>query len=86
MPSDIRRSIDDIALEGNGAHFIELYTAFLTVEPIGKAILGDAEYARLIDNLKSGEQGIFVLSRGDHSVLTDDFRPKTVPNILNLVL
>ena len=43
-----------------------------------KAILGDAEYARLIDNLKSGEQGIFVLSRGDHSVLTDDFRPQTV--------
>jgi transcriptional regulator of nitric oxide reductase len=85
LPSDIRRSIDDIALEGNGEHFIELYTAFLTVEPIGKAILGDAEYARLIDNLKPGEQGVFVLSRGDHSVLTDDFRPQTVPKRLNLV-
>ncbi|MBE1288270.1 MAG: 4Fe-4S binding protein [Alteromonadaceae bacterium] len=85
LPSEIKRAIDDIANEGEGNQFIELYTAFLTVEPIGKAILGDQEYARLVENLKPGEQGIFVLSRGDYSVLSDDFRPQTVPKRLNLV-
>ncbi len=85
LPSEVRRSIDDIADAGESDQFIELYTAFLTVEPIGKAILGEREYARLLDNLKPGEQGIFVLSRGDYSVLSDEFRPQTVPKRLNLM-
>ncbi len=85
FPSEVRRSIDDIADAGESDQFIELYTAFLTVEPIGKAILGEREYARLLDNLKPGEQGIFVLSRGDYSVLSDEFRPQTVPKRLNLM-
>lgn len=85
LPSEVERSIHDIANVGGSDQFIELYTAFLTVEPIGKAILGEREYARLLDNLKPGEQGIFVLSRGDYSVLSDEFRPQTVPKRLNLV-
>ena len=85
LPSEVERSIHDIADVGGSDQFIELYTAFLTVEPIGKAILGEREYARLLDNLKPGEQGIFVLSRGDYSVLSDEFRPQTVPKRLNLV-
>ncbi len=85
LPSEVRRSINDIADAGESDQFIELYTAFLTVEPIGKAILGEREYARLLDNLKPGEQGIFVLSRGDYSVLSDEFRPQTVPKRLNLM-
>ena len=61
------------------------YTTFLTVEPIGKAILGEQEYQRLLEDLAPGEQGLFILSRGDYSFVPEDFRPHTVPNRLNLV-
>ena len=83
LPSEIRFSIDNKRAEQD--HFVEMYTAFLTVEPIGKAILGEQEYQRLLEDLAPGEQGLFILSRGDYSFVPEDFRPHTVPNRLNLV-
>jgi transcriptional regulator of nitric oxide reductase len=63
---------------------VELYIAFISVPIIGKNLLGEAEFARLQEELKPGEHAIMVLSNGDYSYVSDEFIPQTVPSRLSL--
>ncbi|MCV2872364.1 NosR/NirI family protein [Defluviimonas sp. WL0050] len=47
--------------------FIEMQTALVSVPAIGKAILGDAEYANLAAWLEPGEHAIVIVGRGLYS-------------------
>ncbi|MDT8853599.1 4Fe-4S binding protein [Paracoccaceae bacterium Fryx2] len=47
--------------------FSEMQLALVSVPAIGKAVLGEAEYANLVATLKPGEHAILVAGRGSYS-------------------
>ena len=47
--------------------FIDMHMALVSVPTIGRSLLGDAEYANLVDWLEPGEQAILILGRGTYS-------------------
>ncbi len=47
--------------------FIDLYAALVSVETIGRSVLGDAEYGNLSGWLAPGQQAILVVANGDYS-------------------
>lgn len=62
--------------------FIDLYFAFVNIPIIGKNLLGEQEYQRLLDSLKPGEHAFMVFSRGSYAFISDRFIPQTVPSRL----
>lgn len=65
--------------------FIELYIAPLSLPIVGKNLLGEEEFARLNDNLKTGELAIMLLNNGGYSFISQDFIPQTVPSRIKVV-
>lgn len=47
--------------------FIDMHAALVSVPPVGRALLGEAEYANLEAWLEEGEHAILVAGRGDYS-------------------
>ena len=47
--------------------FIEMFAALVSVPTIGNALLGEAEYANLTDELEQGEHALLVMGRGRYS-------------------
>lgn len=62
--------------------FIDLHYAYLNVPTLGKNILGEAEFQRLLETLRPGEHALAVFSRGEYSFIGDEFVPGTVPGRL----
>ncbi len=54
----------DVGAEDTGEPYIDLWFGCLNVPTIGRSILGDAGWARLMSDLEPGEQAIFVLGSG----------------------
>jgi NosR/NirI family nitrous oxide reductase transcriptional regulator len=49
------------------ATFIDLYIAPATIPTIGRSLLGEAEYARMMQDLQPGQQAILVMGEGRYS-------------------
>ena len=81
--SSIALSNEINALSEGENNFIELYFAFVNIPIIGKNLLGEQEYQRLLESLKPGEHALMVLNRGSYSFVSEDFIPQTVPNRLS---
>ncbi|MCI2282802.1 4Fe-4S binding protein [Colwellia sp. MSW7] len=64
-------------------NYIELYFAFVNIPIIGKNLLGEQEYHRLLESLKPGEHALMVFNRGSYSFVSENFIPQTVPNRLS---
>jgi NosR/NirI family nitrous oxide reductase transcriptional regulator len=47
--------------------FIDLYVAPVTIPTIGRSLLGDAEYSRMMQRLQPGQQAILVMGEGRYS-------------------
>ncbi len=47
--------------------YIDMYAALVSVPTIGQSLLGDREYANLVEWLEPGEQAIILLGRGRYS-------------------
>ncbi len=69
----------------DNSDFIELYFAFVNIPIIGKNLLGEEEYQRLLESLKPGEHALMVFNRGNYSYASEDFIPQTVPARLSIV-
>lgn len=63
--------------------FIDLYFAFVNIPIIGKNLLGEQEYQRLLENLKPGEHALMIFNRGNYGFVSESFIPQTVPNRLS---
>lgn len=50
-----------------GDPFVDLYVAQVSVPTIGRSLLGEAEYANLLDRLEEGQQAVLVAGVGDYS-------------------
>ncbi|MBL0710316.1 MAG: 4Fe-4S binding protein [Colwellia sp.] len=77
-------SSDDNSAQDNNS-FIDLYFAFVHIPIIGKNILGEEEYKRLLESLKPGEEALMVFNRGTYSYASEEFIPQTVPTRLSIV-
>ena len=62
--------------------FIDLYFAFVNIPIIGKNLLGEQEYQRLLDSLKPGEHAFMVFGQGAYPFVSENFIPQTVPSRL----
>ena len=79
---DLVQEAEDNGIEGD---FINLYFAFVNIPIIGKNLLGEAEYQRLLESLKPGEHALMVFNQGSYSYVSEDFIPQTVPTRLSIV-
>ena len=79
--TELTNEIITLSQEENG--FIDLYFAFVNIPIIGKNLLGEQEYQRLLENLKPGEHALMVFSRGKYAFISEDFIPQTVPSRLS---
>ncbi len=71
--------------EHTEALFIDLYFCHLNVPTIGRNVLGEKEYDRLIkEEIEPGEQVILVTANGPHSFLGEQFVEGSVPDRLAL--
>src|SRR5574344_237826 len=59
--------IDEAPAEKRGNTFIDLYFADLTTPSIGRNILGDTQYNRIMAELKPGDYAFGVMANGDFS-------------------
>lgn len=57
----------DVGVEDTGQPYIDLYFGYLNAPVIGRSILGDDNYRRLMADLKPNEQAIFVIANGSAS-------------------
>jgi len=71
--------------ETNNNDFIDLYFAFVNIPIIGKNLLGELEYQRLLESLKPGEHALMIFSRGSYGYVSEDYIPQTVPARLSVV-
>lgn len=71
--------------DSDGENFVELYFAFVNIPIIGKNLLGELEYQRLLESLKPGEHALMVFNRGTYSYAGEDFIPQTVPTRLSII-
>lgn len=76
--------LDPVALSEPEASFVDLYVAYLNTPTIGRALLGDAAYAKLMDRLGPGHSAYWVAAAGRHPLLDDDFVRGSVPARLSL--
>ncbi len=64
--------------------FIDIYYGYLNAPIIGKNLLGELEYRRLLNALRPEEQALAVMSVGPYSAVEDDFKRGTVPSRLSV--
>jgi NosR/NirI family nitrous oxide reductase transcriptional regulator len=90
--NDVERAIghtlDDypeLEADGESRPFSDLHFAYLNAPTIGRNLLGDAEFQRLMEELKPNEQALLVMSSGIYRHVPDDFMPATTPSRLVLM-
>ncbi|PKO92309.1 MAG: 4Fe-4S binding protein [Betaproteobacteria bacterium HGW-Betaproteobacteria-10] len=76
--------LDPIALSEPGAAFVDLYVAYLNAPSIGRALLGDAEYKKMMGRLSPGQSAYWLASTGRQRLFDENFVRGTVPARLTL--
>ena len=64
--------------------FFDIYYGYLNAPIIGKNLLGESEYLRLLDALRPEEHALAVMSVGPYSAVEDNFKRGTVPSRLSV--
>ena len=87
VEADIGHSLDGYqALDTDSDDpFSELYFAYLNAPIIGRNLLGEAGFEKLMTELQPNEQALLVLSSGLYPHVPDDFVPATAPSRLVLM-
>ncbi len=80
--NELANVIEDLSQGGN--NFIDVYYAFINIPIIGKNLLGEEEYSRLLESLKPAEHALMIFNRGAYSYISEDFIPQTVPARLSV--
>lgn len=75
-------NLNDVSDEDGDGIFIEFYYGYLNVPDIGRNLLGEEDYQRLLTELGPGNHAVAVLSNGDYSFVGEDFVPGSVPDRL----
>jgi NosR/NirI family transcriptional regulator, nitrous oxide reductase regulator len=73
---------DQVSLGKPKDNFVDLYVADPLVPSVGRALLSEASYKKLLSDLPDGQPAILVISAGRWSVQGDDWTPGSVPDRL----
>ncbi|KXB32233.1 4Fe-4S binding protein [Dechloromonas denitrificans] len=76
--------LDPLALREPDARFVDLYVAYLNAPTIGRALLGDAGYQKLMERLSPGQSAYWVATAGRLLLYDEDFVRGSVPARLTL--
>ncbi len=57
----------EVGMKSSDQPYIDLYFGYLNVPTVGRSILGDADYRRLMAELKPGDHAIFIVGNGTAS-------------------
>ncbi len=57
----------DVGVAGTGQPYIDLYFGYLNAPVVGRSILGDDSYQRLMADLKPNEHAVFIVATGSAS-------------------
>ncbi|BAL26987.1 4Fe-4S binding protein [Azoarcus sp. KH32C] len=68
-------NVDETALAHPDEVFVDLYVAYLNAPTIGRAILGDAQYAAVMERNFDKRHLWWIASAGRYSILDDNFIP-----------
>ncbi|MCM0613993.1 4Fe-4S binding protein [Marinobacter sediminum] len=68
-----------------GEPFTELFFGYINSPMVGRNLLGDDGYNRLLEKAGKGAQILAVMSRGPFTHLSDDFVPASAPDRLGMV-
>ncbi len=60
-------SPQDVGLDDNGQPYMDLYFGYLNAPAVGRSILGERNYERLMAELKPNEHAIFIVANGSAS-------------------
>jgi NosR/NirI family transcriptional regulator, nitrous oxide reductase regulator len=71
---------DQISLDKPQDNFVDLYVADPLVPSVGRNLLSEASYKKLVSDLPDAQPAILVLSAGRWSVQGDDWTPGSVPD------
>jgi len=66
------------------SEFSSIYYAYLNVPTVGRNLLGDQEYERLLTVLRPGEHALLVARNAGYPFVSPEFRRGTVPGRLGL--
>ncbi|MBS1158906.1 MAG: putative transrane regulatory nosR transcription regulator protein [Proteobacteria bacterium] len=58
---------DELGIPGSGQPYIDLYFGYLNAPVVGRSILGEAGWKRLMSELKADEHAIFIVANGTAS-------------------
>ena len=84
VSTELAQVVEELSQGNSQGDFIDLYFAFVNIPIVGKNILGEAEYQRLLESLKPGEHALMVFNSGNYSYISEDFIPQTVPTRLSV--
>ena len=76
--------VDEEGLAHPQDALVDLYVGYLNAPTIGRALLGDAHYADLMQRLEPGQHVLWVGTSGRYAMLDDAFVPGTQPQRLAL--
>jgi NosR/NirI family transcriptional regulator, nitrous oxide reductase regulator len=71
---------DELSVAKPKDNFVDLYVADPLVPSVGRAILGEKSYDKLVSDLPDGQPAILIISAGRWSVQGDDWTPGSVPD------
>ncbi|MFT6897106.1 MAG: NosR/NirI family nitrous oxide reductase transcriptional regulator [Paraglaciecola sp.] len=75
---------DKVQSIANGAsNFIDIYFGFVNIPIIGKNLLGESEYQRLLEELSPGEHALMFFNQGRYSFVSEEFIPQTISSRLS---
>ena len=57
----------EMGVEETGGPYLDMYFGYLNVPAIGRSILGDDGFQRLMEEIKPGEHAIFIIANGTES-------------------
>lgn len=76
--------LDADALARPDAVFVDLYLAWASVPAIGRNLLDERSWQRLVSRLEDGDHALLVMSAGRHGILHEDFVRGSVPQRIAL--
>lgn len=79
--TEVVGEIEEIAEQEDD--FIDVYLAFVNIPIIGKNLLGEEEYQRLLSSLKPGTHALMMFGGGEFSFVSEGFIPQSIPNRLS---
>ena len=77
--------LDDAAARDPDGLFAEVYLAYLNAPQIGRSLLGEAGYQKLLKSLYHGQHVFWIGGAGRHPLVDENFVPGSAPARLSLV-